>query len=121
MQLVYLFSSPLLCAKVIITLLLCPPTYLLLLLIEFIRTVCTINFNSLILLNLFYQFYFTIFHLLILYYEFYFINIILFSRMKERWIPYPFQNNICSLPLEDQVNCINGLIGTYVTYVMLYI
>jgi len=30
--------------------------------------------------------------------------------MKNRWIPYPFQNNICSLPLEDQVNCINGLI-----------
>ena len=23
--------------------------------------------------------------------------------MKKRWIPYPFQNNICSLPLEDQV------------------
>ena len=23
--------------------------------------------------------------------------------MKQRWIPYPFQNNICSLPLEDQV------------------
>lgn len=30
--------------------------------------------------------------------------------MKQRWVPYPFQNNICSLPLEDQVNCINGLI-----------
>jgi hypothetical protein len=30
--------------------------------------------------------------------------------MKNRWVPYPFQNNICSLPLEDQVNCINGLI-----------
>jgi len=30
--------------------------------------------------------------------------------MKQRWIPYPFQNNICSLPLEDQVQCINGLI-----------
>lgn len=30
--------------------------------------------------------------------------------LKQRWIPYPFQNNICSLPLEDQVNCINGLI-----------
>jgi protoporphyrinogen oxidase len=33
-----------------------------------------------------------------------------YVRMKERWIPYPFQNNITSLPLEDQVNCINGLI-----------
>ena len=42
-------------------------------------------------------------------------------RMKERWIPYPFQNNICSLPLEDQVNCINGLIGTYCwTYTRMY-
>ncbi len=30
--------------------------------------------------------------------------------MKGRWIPYPFQNNICGLPLEDQVKCINGLI-----------
>jgi protoporphyrinogen oxidase len=30
--------------------------------------------------------------------------------LKQRWIPYPFQNNICSLPLEDQVSCINGLI-----------
>lgn len=30
--------------------------------------------------------------------------------MKNRWVPYPFQNNICSLPLEDQVSCINGLI-----------
>ena len=33
-----------------------------------------------------------------------------YVRMKQRWVPYPFQNNICSLPLEDQVNCINGLI-----------
>ena len=30
--------------------------------------------------------------------------------MKKTWVPYPFQNNICSLPLEDQVACINGLI-----------
>lgn len=30
--------------------------------------------------------------------------------MRQRWIPYPFQNNICSLPLEDQISCINGLI-----------
>lgn len=34
--------------------------------------------------------------------------------MKNRWVPYPFQNNICSLPLEDQINCINGLIGATV-------
>ena len=30
--------------------------------------------------------------------------------MKNTWVPYPFQNNIVSLPLEDQINCINGLI-----------
>ena len=24
--------------------------------------------------------------------------------LKNRWVPYPFQNNICSLPLEDQVS-----------------
>ena len=30
--------------------------------------------------------------------------------MKNTWVPYPFQNNIVSLPQEDQINCINGLI-----------
>ena len=30
-------------------------------------------------------------------------------RMMDRWIPYPFQNNICSLPLEEQIQCITGL------------
>jgi len=35
--------------------------------------------------------------------------------MKNRWIPYPFQNNICSLPMEDQINCINGLIEAKVS------
>ena len=34
--------------------------------------------------------------------------------LRNRWVPYPFQNNICSLPLEDQVNCINGLIDAKV-------
>lgn len=38
--------------------------------------------------------------------------------MKKRWIPYPFQNNICSLPLEDQVDCINGLIEAKVANAM---
>lgn len=33
-----------------------------------------------------------------------------YVRMKNRWVPYPFQNNITSLPLEDQIDCINGLI-----------
>lgn len=35
--------------------------------------------------------------------------------MRNTWVPYPFQNNICSLPLEDQINCINGLIEAKVT------
>jgi protoporphyrinogen oxidase len=30
--------------------------------------------------------------------------------MKNTWVPYPFQNNIVSLPQEDQIDCINGLI-----------
>jgi len=34
--------------------------------------------------------------------------------MKNTWVPYPFQNNIVSLPLEDQINCINGLIAATV-------
>lgn len=35
--------------------------------------------------------------------------------IKQRWVPYPFQNNICSLPLEDQIRCINGLIEAKVS------
>ena len=35
--------------------------------------------------------------------------------MMKRWVPYPFQNNICSLPLEDQISCINGLIEAKVS------
>ena len=37
-----------------------------------------------------------------------------FVWIKDRWVAYPFQNNICSLPLEDQINCINGLIDAKV-------
>jgi protoporphyrinogen oxidase len=33
-----------------------------------------------------------------------------YVRMMNRWVPYPFQNNITSLPMEDQITCINGLI-----------
>jgi protoporphyrinogen oxidase len=33
-----------------------------------------------------------------------------YVRMMDRWVPYPFQNNITSLPMEDQITCINGLI-----------
>jgi hypothetical protein len=29
-------------------------------------------------------------------------------------VPYPFQNNICALPQEDQIDCINGLIDAKV-------
>ena len=38
-----------------------------------------------------------------------------YVRMMNRWIPYPFQNNICSLPLENQIDCINGLIEARVS------
>ena len=37
-----------------------------------------------------------------------------YVRMLERWVPYPFQNNITALPMEDQITCINGLIDAKV-------
>lgn len=30
--------------------------------------------------------------------------------IKGRWVPYPFQNNLYCLPLEDKISCINGVI-----------
>lgn len=30
--------------------------------------------------------------------------------MKNRWIAYPFQNNISALPKEDQIKCLTGLV-----------
>jgi protoporphyrinogen oxidase len=30
--------------------------------------------------------------------------------MRDRWIPYPFQNNVWRLPQDDLIACINGLI-----------
>mmetsp|Transcript_11900 Transcript_11900/g.14380 ORF Transcript_11900/g.14380 Transcript_11900/m.14380 type:complete len:502 (+) Transcript_11900:57-1562(+) len=30
--------------------------------------------------------------------------------LKNTWVPYPFQNNIQALPVEDQIECINGLV-----------
>lgn len=30
--------------------------------------------------------------------------------MRERWIPYPFQNNVWRLPEEDLVRCLEGLV-----------
>src|SRR6185503_13747639 len=32
--------------------------------------------------------------------------------MRERWIPYPFQNNIWRLPDEDLIPCLKGLVET---------
>ncbi|KAK0566946.1 hypothetical protein OC844_000467, partial [Tilletia horrida] len=33
-----------------------------------------------------------------------------YVRCKNVWVPYPFQNNITVLPVEDQVKCIEGMI-----------
>ncbi|MEW5306695.1 MAG: hypothetical protein WDW36_009143 [Sanguina aurantia] len=30
--------------------------------------------------------------------------------MKQRWVAYPFQNNISALPKEDQIKCLTGLV-----------
>ena len=30
--------------------------------------------------------------------------------LRDRWVPYPFQNNIQSLPREDQELCLHGII-----------
>eukprot|EP01006_Ploeotia_vitrea_P001218 TRINITY_DN104416_c0_g1_i1.p1 TRINITY_DN104416_c0_g1~~TRINITY_DN104416_c0_g1_i1.p1 ORF type:complete len:496 (-),score=-13.71 TRINITY_DN104416_c0_g1_i1:106-1593(-) len=35
--------------------------------------------------------------------------------MCNRWVAYPFQNNISNLPLEHQISCINGLIEAKVS------
>ena len=32
-----------------------------------------------------------------------------YVRYKERWVPYPFQNNLSCVPREDQIACIHGL------------
>ena len=29
---------------------------------------------------------------------------------KGRWVAYPFQNNICQLPVKEQVDCLAGLV-----------
>jgi len=34
-----------------------------------------------------------------------------FIWCRERWVPYPFQNNLFCLPLEDKIACINGLLA----------
>ena len=30
--------------------------------------------------------------------------------IKDRWVPYPFQNNLFCLPVEDKISCIHGII-----------
>ncbi len=32
-------------------------------------------------------------------------------RMRDRWIPYPFQNNVWRLPEDDLVECLHGLLA----------
>jgi len=33
-----------------------------------------------------------------------------YVRIKERWVEYPFQNNLYNLPIDDQIECISGVI-----------
>ncbi|KAH9808960.1 hypothetical protein DFH28DRAFT_907279 [Melampsora americana] len=33
-----------------------------------------------------------------------------YVRSRNTWVAYPYQNNISQLPIEDQVNCIDGMI-----------
>lgn len=33
-----------------------------------------------------------------------------YVRCKNVWVPYPFQNNIATLPKEEQVKCVDGMI-----------
>ncbi|KAF5842930.1 hypothetical protein DUNSADRAFT_3957 [Dunaliella salina] len=37
-----------------------------------------------------------------------------FVWMKDRWVAYPFQNNISALPKEDQIKCLTGLVDAKV-------
>ena len=37
-----------------------------------------------------------------------------YIRFKDCWVPYPFQNNLSVLPLEDKVDCLGGLIDAAV-------
>jgi protoporphyrinogen oxidase len=36
-----------------------------------------------------------------------------YVRQRDRWIPYPYQNNISALPKDDQVTCLKGMIDAY--------
>lgn len=33
-----------------------------------------------------------------------------YVRSKGNWVPYPYQNNISMLPVEEQTKCIDGMI-----------
>eukprot|EP00240_Pyramimonas_obovata_P002013 CAMPEP_0118927112 /NCGR_PEP_ID=MMETSP1169-20130426/4658_1 /TAXON_ID=36882 /ORGANISM="Pyramimonas obovata, Strain CCMP722" /LENGTH=505 /DNA_ID=CAMNT_0006868809 /DNA_START=34 /DNA_END=1551 /DNA_ORIENTATION=- len=33
-----------------------------------------------------------------------------YVRLKNRWVAYPFQNNVAALDVEDQVQCLTGLV-----------
>lgn len=33
-----------------------------------------------------------------------------YVRSCDRWVPYPFQNNIAMLPREEQVRCLDGMV-----------
>jgi hypothetical protein len=33
-----------------------------------------------------------------------------YVRMLERWVAYPFQNNIAALPVEEQIACLEGMV-----------
>ena len=35
-------------------------------------------------------------------------------RYKSVWVPYPLQNNLCCLPVEDQIVAINGMVDAKV-------
>ena len=37
-----------------------------------------------------------------------------YVRYKGSWVPYPFQNNLCRVPAEDQVRIINGMVDARV-------
>ncbi|KAI5278499.1 hypothetical protein KEM52_004659, partial [Ascosphaera acerosa] len=37
-----------------------------------------------------------------------------YVRCRGQWVPYPFQNNICMLPKEEQVRCLVGLVDAAV-------
>ena len=39
-----------------------------------------------------------------------------YVRLKERWVAYPFQNNVSALGVDDQVACLKGLVAATVRH-----